>query len=62
MWKTVVDFKKNRNTKNKMVSMAVMTDSPTNAVATFFAENGEKRESKREKNEKIVGWRRRAQA
>lgn len=34
MWKTVVDFKKNKNTKSKMVSMAVMTDNPTNAVAT----------------------------
>lgn len=34
MWKTVVDFRKNRNTKNIMVSTAVRTDRPTNAVAT----------------------------
>lgn len=34
MWKTVVDLRKNKKTRNKMVSTAVITESPTNAVAT----------------------------
>lgn len=35
IWKTVVDFRKNKNTKNNMVSTDVTTDRPTKAVATF---------------------------
>lgn len=34
MWKTVVDFMKMRKIKNKIVSTAVITANPTNAVAT----------------------------
>lgn len=34
MWKTVVDFRKNKKTKNSMVSTDVTTDKPTKAVAT----------------------------
>lgn len=39
MWNTVVDLRKNKNTRNKMVSTAVATDSPTKAVATFGSGN-----------------------